>query len=92
MGASFFFICVYLQYYSCLYGMVHSSYPRTRLMAYWCIKYSFLWLITAFVGYGIALGVKCLFGESLVITNLVSIVPIYGDAIVILDLGGHRLV
>jgi ubiquinol-cytochrome c reductase cytochrome b subunit len=37
------------------------------------------------------LGVKCLFGGLLVITNLLSIVPIYGDAIVTLDLGGHSV-
>jgi len=36
--------------------------------------------------------VKCLFGELPVITNLLSIVPIYGESIVVLDLGGHLLV
>jgi quinol-cytochrome oxidoreductase complex cytochrome b subunit len=37
------------------------------------------------------LGDKCPFGELLVITNLLSIIPIYGDLIVTLDLGGHSV-
>lgn len=72
--------------------MVLLSYPRTRFMACRCIKSFFLWLLTAFLGYGITLGDKCHFGVLLVITNLVSIVPIYGDSIVTMDLGGHLLV
>jgi len=87
MVASFFFICVYIHYNTCFYGMAHLAYPRTTLMARWCFKPFSLWFITAFLGYGFTLGDKCLFGALLVITNLVSIVPIYGDSIVTLDLG-----
>jgi hypothetical protein len=86
-AASFFFICVYFQHDSRIYGMAHLAYPRTYFMACRCFEHFSLWFITAFLGYGVTLWVKCHFGVLLVITNLLSIIPIYGDAIVTLDLG-----
>ena len=79
MVASFFFICVYIHI---IRGLWYGSftYPRYRLWTVGVLIFFFM-IITAFLGYVLPWGQMSFWGVT-VITNLLSIVPIYGDSIV----------
>lgn len=87
-GASFFFICVYLHILRALwYGSF--SYPRTRLWSIGVLIFFFM-ILTAFLGYVLPWGQMSFWGVT-VITNLLSIIPVYGEEIVIWIWGGHSV-
>jgi len=87
-GASFFFICVYIHIIRSLwYGSF--TYPRTRLWHIGVLIFFFM-IITAFLGYVLPWGQMSFWGVT-VITNLLSIIPIYGEAIVTWIWGGHSV-
>jgi ubiquinol-cytochrome c reductase cytochrome b subunit len=87
-GASFFFICVYLHMIRSLW-FGSFIYPRTRLWHIGVLTFFFM-IITAFLGYVLPWGQMSFWGVT-VITNLLSIVPIYGEAIVVWIWGGHSV-
>jgi len=87
-GASFFFICVYIHIIRALwYGSF--VYPRTRLWHVGVVIFFFM-IITAFLGYVLPWG-QMSFWAVTVITNLLSIIPVYGDNIVTWIWGGHSV-
>jgi quinol-cytochrome oxidoreductase complex cytochrome b subunit len=87
-GASFFFICVYLHMLRSLwYGSF--IYPRSKLWHIGVLIFFFM-IVTAFLGYVLPWGQMSFWGVT-VITNLLSIVPIYGDSLVIWIWGGHSV-
>lgn len=87
-GASFFFIVVYLHI---IRGLYYGSYisPRGWLWSSGVIIFLIM-VITAFLGYVLPWGQMSLWGAT-VITNLVSAIPIIGDAIVIWLWGGYSV-
>jgi len=88
MELLFFFICVYLHIIRALwYGSF--TYPRTKLWHIGVLIFFFM-IITAFLGYVLPWGQMSFWGVT-VITNLLSIIPIYGDNIVIWLWGGHSV-
>jgi len=78
-GARFFFIMVYIHMFR---GLYYGSYAHPR-EALWCsgVVILFLMVVTAFIGYVLPWGQMRFWGAT-VITNLVSAVPLVGEAIV----------
>jgi len=78
-GASMFFILVYIHIFR---GMYYGSYKAPRELL-WIIGVMILlaMMATAFVGYVLPWGQMSFWGAT-VITNLFSVVPFFGDAIV----------
>ncbi len=87
-GASFFFIVVYLHL---LRGLWYGSYqyPRNALW-YSGIVIFFFMIVTAFLGYLLPWG-QMSFRGGTVITNLVTIIPLFGEKIVEFLWGGFSV-
>ncbi len=78
-GASFFFIVVYLHIFRALY---YGSYKAPREVLWWIgLVILLLMIVTAFMGYVLPWG-QMSFWAATVITNLVSAVPVIGEAVV----------
>ena len=87
-GGSMFFIIVYIHMFR---GMYYGSYKAPRELL-WIIGVFILlaMMATAFVGYVLPWGQMSFWGAT-VITNLFSVVPFFGDAIVELLWGGFSV-
>ncbi|HPU16491.1 MAG TPA: cytochrome b N-terminal domain-containing protein, partial [Polymorphobacter sp.] len=85
VGASFFFIVVYLHIFR---GLYYGSYkpPREVLWLLGMVIY-LLMMATGFMGYVLVWGQMSFWGAA-VITNLFSAIPVVGDAIHTWLLGG----
>jgi ubiquinol-cytochrome c reductase cytochrome b subunit len=80
-GASIIFICLYLHI---MRGIYYGSYTYPKeLLWYTGILLFLLMIITAFLGYILPWGQMSFWG-AMVITNLLSIIPIYGNDLVLL--------
>ncbi len=78
-GGSMFFICVYIHIFR---GMYYGSYKEPRELLWIIGIFIFLAMMaTAFVGYVLPWGQMSFWGAT-VITNLFSVVPFFGEAIV----------
>ncbi len=84
-GASFFFAVVYIHIFR---GLYYGSYKAPRELV-WLLGIVILLLMmaTAFMGYVIVWGQMSFWGAT-VITNLFSAIPVVGDAVKTLLLGG----
>jgi ubiquinol-cytochrome c reductase cytochrome b subunit len=87
-GASFFFIVVYIHIFR---GLYYGSYKAPRELV-WMLGVVILLLMmaTAFMGYVLPWGQMSFWGAT-VITNLFSAIPLVGDSIVTLLLGGFAV-
>ncbi len=87
-GASFFFIVVYSHIFR---GLYYGSYKAPRELV-WMLGVVILLLMmaTAFMGYVLPWGQMSFWGAT-VITNLFSAIPLVGDSIVTLLLGGFAV-
>ena len=87
-GASMFFLVVYIHMFRALY---YGSYRAPREVLWFIGLFIFLAMMaTAFVGYTLPWGQMSFWGAT-VITNLFSVVPFFGDAIVEWLLGGFAV-
>ena len=86
VGASFFFIVVYIHMGRGLYYGSYKS-PREVLWGIGVLIF-FLMMATAFMGYVLPWGQMSFWGAQ-VITNLISVIPIVGDDIVVWVWGGY---
>src|SRR5258705_6774415 len=88
VGASFFFIAVYIHIFR---GMYYGSYKAPRELL-WLLGVVILLLMiaTAFFGYTLPWGQMSFWGAT-VITNLFSAVPLVGDSIVTWLWGGYAV-
>ncbi|MBT3915912.1 MAG: cytochrome b [Rhodospirillaceae bacterium] len=78
-GGSMFFICVYIHIFR---GMYYGSYKEPRELLWIIGIFIFLAMMaTAFLGYVLPWGQMSFWGAT-VITNLFSVVPFFGEAIV----------
>ena len=78
-GASFFFIVVYIHIFR---GLYYGSYKSPREVLWWLgLIILLLMMATAFMGYVLPWGQMSFWGAT-VITNLFSVVPIVGTAVV----------
>lgn len=88
VGASFFFIVVYLHI---LRGLYYGSYKAPREVLWWFGIIIFLMMMaTAFLGYVLPWGQMSFWGAA-VITNLFSVIPFVGEDIVIWLWGGYSV-
>lgn len=88
VGASFFFIVVYAHIAR---GLYYGSYKAPREVLWWMgIIIFFLMMATAFIGYVLPWGQMSFWGAT-VITNLMSVIPFFGDEIVIWIWGGYSV-
>ena len=88
VGASFFFIVVYMHIAR---GMYYGSYKSPREVLWWMgIIIFFLMMATAFVGYVLPWGQMSYWGAT-VITKLMSVIPFIGDTIVVWLWGGYSV-
>lgn len=87
-GASLFFLCVYLHLFR---GLYYSSflYPRQLLWKSGVIIF-LLMVVTAFLGYVLPWGQMSFWG-AMVITSLLSSIPLIGNDIVFLLWGGFTI-
>ncbi len=87
-GSSMFFLAVYIHMFR---GLYYGSYkePREVLWILGCIIY-FLMIVTAFMGYVLPWG-QMSFWAATVIINLVGTLPIIGDSLTQLLLGGFAV-
>ena len=87
-GASFFFLCVYIHMFR---GLYYGSflYPRQLLWKTGVILF-LLMIITAFLGYVLPWGQMSFWG-AMVITSLLSAIPLVGNDIVFLLWGGFTI-
>ena len=87
-GSSMFFIAVYIHMFR---GLYYGSYkePREILWILGCIIY-FLMIVTAFMGYVLPWG-QMSYWAATVIINLVGTLPIIGDSLTQLLLGGFAV-
>lgn len=87
-GSSMFFIAVYIHMFR---GLYYGSYkePREVLWILGCIIY-FLMIVTAFMGYVLPWG-QMSYWAATVIINLVGTLPIIGDSLTQLLLGGFAV-
>ncbi|BBE32797.1 cytochrome b [Sphingosinicella microcystinivorans] len=87
-GASFFFIVVYIHIFR---GLYYGSYKAPRELV-WMLGVVILLLMmaTGFMGYVLPWGQMSFWGAT-VITNLFSAIPVVGDKIVTLLLGGFAV-
>lgn len=88
VGASFFFIVVYIHMAR---GLYYGSYkgPRELLWIMGLVLF-FLMMATAFLGYVLPWGQMSYWGAQ-VITNLLSVIPFIGDDVVIWLWGGYTV-
>ncbi len=88
VGASFFFIVVYIHMFR---GLYYGSYKSPREIL-WGLGVIILLLMmaTAFMGYVLPWGQMSYWGAT-VITNLLSVIPLVGDDIVIWLWGGYSV-
>jgi quinol-cytochrome oxidoreductase complex cytochrome b subunit len=87
-GASFFFIAVYIHIFR---GIYYGSYKKPReLLWILGVVIFILMMATAFMGYVLPWGQMSFWGAT-VITNLFSAIPLVGDSIVTLLLGGFSV-
>ena len=86
VGASFFFIVVYIHMGR---GLYYGSYknPRQVLWAIGVVIF-LLMMATAFMGYVLPWGQMSFWGAQ-VITNLISVIPVVGESIVVWIWGGY---
>lgn len=88
VGASFFFIVVYIHIAR---GMYYGSYKSPREVLWWIgIVIFFLMMATAFMGYVLPWGQMSFWGAT-VITNLLSVIPFVGEHVVIWLWGGYSV-
>ncbi|MFZ2620322.1 MAG: cytochrome b/b6 [Alphaproteobacteria bacterium] len=88
VGASFFFIVVYLHI---MRGLYYGSYKSPREVLWWFgILIFLIMMATAFLGYVLPWGQMSFWGAT-VITNLLSVIPFVGDAIVVWLWGGYSV-
>ena len=88
VGASFFFIVVYI--HICR-GLYYGSYKAPREVLWWFGIIIFLIMMaTAFLGYVLPWGQMSYWGAA-VITNLFSVIPFVGEDIVIWLWGGYSV-
>ncbi|MBI1363562.1 MAG: cytochrome b [Proteobacteria bacterium] len=88
VGASFFFIVVYVHIFR---GLYYGSYKAPREVLWWMgILILFLMMATAFIGYVLPWGQMSYWGAT-VITNLLSVVPVVGKSIVVWLWGGYNV-
>jgi quinol-cytochrome oxidoreductase complex cytochrome b subunit len=88
VGASFFFIVVYI--HICR-GLYYGSYKSPREVLWWLgIVIFFMMMATAFMGYVLPWGQMSFWGAT-VITNLLSVVPFIGQDIVVWLWGGYSV-
>jgi ubiquinol-cytochrome c reductase cytochrome b/c1 subunit len=87
-GASMFFIVVYVHIFRGIYFASY-AYPRFKLWAVGVILL-FVMIVTGFMGYVLPWGQMSFWGAT-VITNLVSVVPFFGQQIVIWLWGGYAV-
>ena len=87
-GSSMFFLAVYIHMFR---GLYYGSYkePREVLWILGCIIF-FLMIVTAFMGYVLPWG-QMSFWAATVIINLVGTLPIIGDSLTQLLLGGFAV-
>lgn len=86
VGASFFFIVVYMHIGR---GLYYGSYKSPREVLWWMgIIIFFLMMGTAFLGYVLPWGQMSFWGAQ-VITNLISVIPLVGEDIVVWVWGGY---
>jgi len=87
-GASFFFLCVYIHMFR---GLYYGSflYPRQLLWKSGIILF-LLMVVTAFLGYVLPWGQMSFWG-AMVITSLLSSIPLIGNDIVFLLWGGFTI-
>ena len=87
-GASFFFLCVYIHMFR---GLYYGSflYPRQLLWKSGVILF-LLMVVTAFLGYVLPWGQMSFWG-AMVITSLLSSIPLIGNDIVFLLWGGFTI-
>nr|UWM10890.1 cytochrome b [Cuneopsis celtiformis] len=85
-GASLFFICIYIHIGR---GIYYGSYLHTRM---WLSGMTLLLMLmlTAFLGYVLPWGQMSYWGAT-VITNLLSVIPIFGDSAVEWVWGGFTV-
>jgi ubiquinol-cytochrome c reductase cytochrome b subunit len=87
-GASMFFLAVYIHMFR---GLYYGSYKEPREMIWILGVILFLLMMaTAFMGYVLPWGQMSFWGAT-VITNLFSAIPLVGDSIVTLLLGGFAV-
>lgn len=87
-GASMFFVLVYIHMFR---GLYFGSYKAPREVLWWIgVILFFLMVMTAFMGYVLPWGQMSYWGAT-VITNLVSAVPVVGDALVTWIWGGFSV-
>ena len=88
IGSSMFFLAVYIHMFR---GLYYGSYkePREVLWILGCIIF-FLMIVTAFMGYVLPWG-QMSFWAATVIINLVGTLPIIGDSLTQLLLGGFAV-
>ena len=88
VGASFFFIVIYIHM---MRGLYYGSYksPRELLWLVGVVLF-ILMMATAFMGYVLPWG-QMSFWAATVITNMFSAIPVVGDSIVTLLLGGFAV-
>ncbi len=88
VGASFFFIVVYIHMAR---GMYYGSYKGPREVLWWMgVIIFFLMMATAFMGYVLPWGQMSFWGAT-VITNLLSVIPFVGEHVVIWLWGGYSV-
>ena len=88
VGASMFFIVVYLHI---LRGLYYGSYKSPREILWWFGIFIFIAMMaTAFMGYVLPWGQMSYWGAT-VITNLFSAFPVVGEAIVTFLWGGYSV-
>ena len=88
VGASMFFIVVYLHI---LRGLYYGSYKAPREILWWFGILIFISMMaTAFMGYVLPWGQMSYWGAT-VITNLFSAIPVIGDSIVTWLWGGYSV-
>lgn len=88
VGASFFFIVVYIHIFR---GLHYGSYKSPREVLWWMgVIILFLMMGTAFMGYVLPWGQMSYWGAT-VITNLLSVIPLVGDNVVIWLWGGFTV-
>lgn len=88
VGASMFFIAVYLHI---LRGLYYGSYKAPREILWWFGILIFITMMaTAFIGYVLPWGQMSYWGAT-VITNLFSAIPVVGESIVTFLWGGYSV-
>ena len=88
VGAHFFFVVVYIHIFR---GLYFGSYKSPREVLWWMgVVIFFLMMMTAFIGYVLPWGQMSYWGAT-VITNLLSVIPFFGENIVVWLWGGFSV-